>query len=181
MLESKIVLSTLLRRFKFEVSANTKPPVIATQLVLKSMNGINLIVSRRWTVFLNSNQILNISSDHIALVIFAFKFVFAGLSLPFTHWFVLRAQLTQFAHLKLINFRSSTFILVPVIYQLNRPCICFQQAHGCVALLTRSLDLCVLLVKLCFAFLFSSHRLNIWKCVEYWYHCATARRLSDSK
>ncbi|XP_046450414.1 cytochrome P450 4C1-like isoform X3 [Daphnia pulex] len=47
MLESKIVLSTLLRRFKFEVSANTKPPVIATQLVLKSMNGINLFVSRR--------------------------------------------------------------------------------------------------------------------------------------
>jgi hypothetical protein len=47
MLESKIVLSTLLRRFKFDVSPNTKPPVIAPQLVLKSMNGINLIVSRR--------------------------------------------------------------------------------------------------------------------------------------
>ena len=51
MLESKIVLSTLLRRFKFEVSANTKPPIVATQLVLKSMNGINLVVSRRWIGF----------------------------------------------------------------------------------------------------------------------------------
>ena len=48
-LERKIVLSTLLRRFKFEVSVNTKPPIVANQLVLKSMNGINLIVSRRWT------------------------------------------------------------------------------------------------------------------------------------
>jgi hypothetical protein len=48
MLESKIVLSTLLRRFKFEALSNTKPPIIANQLVLKSMNGINLVVSRRW-------------------------------------------------------------------------------------------------------------------------------------
>ncbi len=48
MLESKIVLSTLLRRFKFEALSNTKPPIIAYQLVLKSMNGINLVVSRRW-------------------------------------------------------------------------------------------------------------------------------------
>jgi cytochrome P450 len=47
MLESKIVLSTLLRRFKFEVSSNTKPPIVANQLVLKSMNGINLVVCRR--------------------------------------------------------------------------------------------------------------------------------------
>ncbi|EFX88388.1 hypothetical protein DAPPUDRAFT_311386 [Daphnia pulex] len=47
MLESKIVLSTLLRRFKFETLSNTKPPIIANQLVLKSMNGINLVVSRR--------------------------------------------------------------------------------------------------------------------------------------
>jgi hypothetical protein len=47
MLESKIVLSTLLRRFKFEALSNTKPPIIANQLVLKSMNGINLVVSRR--------------------------------------------------------------------------------------------------------------------------------------
>ncbi|XP_046642004.1 cytochrome P450 4C1-like [Daphnia pulicaria] len=47
MLETKVVLSTLLRRFKFEVSANTKPPIRSTQLILKSMNGINLVVSRR--------------------------------------------------------------------------------------------------------------------------------------
>ena len=47
MLESKIMLSTLLRRFKFDVSANTKPPIVANQLVLKSMNGINLVVTRR--------------------------------------------------------------------------------------------------------------------------------------
>jgi cytochrome P450 family 4 len=47
MLESKIVLSTLLRRFKFEVSANIKPPILVDQLILKSMNGINLVVSRR--------------------------------------------------------------------------------------------------------------------------------------
>jgi hypothetical protein len=47
MLETKVVLSTLLRRFKFEVSANTKPPISSTQLILKSMTGINLVVSRR--------------------------------------------------------------------------------------------------------------------------------------
>jgi hypothetical protein len=47
MLETKVVLSTLLRRFKFEVSANTKPPIRSTQLILKSMTGINLVVSRR--------------------------------------------------------------------------------------------------------------------------------------
>jgi hypothetical protein len=48
MLETKVVLSTLLRRFKFEVSANTKPPIRSTQLILnKSMNAINLVLSRR--------------------------------------------------------------------------------------------------------------------------------------
>ena len=46
-LESKIVLSTLLRRFKFELSLLAKSPVIATQLILKSLTGINLVVSRR--------------------------------------------------------------------------------------------------------------------------------------
>ncbi|KAI9563270.1 hypothetical protein GHT06_010728 [Daphnia sinensis] len=47
LLESKTVLSTLLRRFKFEIAHNAKPPVLSNQLTLKSVNGINLLVSRR--------------------------------------------------------------------------------------------------------------------------------------
>ena len=47
MLESKIVLTTLLRHFKFEISSSAKPPVISTQLTLKSLTGINLLVSQR--------------------------------------------------------------------------------------------------------------------------------------
>ncbi|KAI9563274.1 hypothetical protein GHT06_010732 [Daphnia sinensis] len=46
MLEAKIVLSTLLRRFKFEVCM-AKLPIVSTQLVLKSLNGINLVVCLR--------------------------------------------------------------------------------------------------------------------------------------
>ncbi|KAI9563272.1 hypothetical protein GHT06_010730 [Daphnia sinensis] len=47
LLESKTVLSTLLRRFKFEIAPNAKPPVLSDQLILKSLSGINLLVSRR--------------------------------------------------------------------------------------------------------------------------------------
>ncbi|XP_057367282.1 cytochrome P450 4C1-like [Daphnia carinata] len=47
LLESKTVLSTLLRRFKFEIAPSAKPPILSNQLTLKSMNGINLLVSRR--------------------------------------------------------------------------------------------------------------------------------------
>uniref|UniRef100_A0A0P4YCM9 Cytochrome p450 n=1 Tax=Daphnia magna TaxID=35525 RepID=A0A0P4YCM9_9CRUS len=46
MLEGKVVLSTLLRRFKFEV-CTAKPPIPSTQLIFKSLNGINLVVSLR--------------------------------------------------------------------------------------------------------------------------------------
>ncbi|XP_032789185.2 cytochrome P450 4C1 [Daphnia magna] len=47
LLESKTVLSTLLRRFKFEIAPDAKPPILSNQLTLKSVNGINLLVSRR--------------------------------------------------------------------------------------------------------------------------------------
>ncbi|XP_057367283.1 cytochrome P450 4C1-like [Daphnia carinata] len=47
LLESKTVLSTLLRRFKFEIAPNAKQPILSDNLILKSMNGINLLVSRR--------------------------------------------------------------------------------------------------------------------------------------
>ncbi|KAI9563271.1 hypothetical protein GHT06_010729 [Daphnia sinensis] len=46
MLEGKVVLSTLLRHFKFEISSS-KPPIPSYQVTLKSLNGIHLIVSRR--------------------------------------------------------------------------------------------------------------------------------------
>ena len=47
MLEAKVVLSTLLRRFKFELSTNARRPIPSSQIILKSITGVNLIISMR--------------------------------------------------------------------------------------------------------------------------------------
>ena len=47
MLELKIVLSTLLRRFVFEIRPGSKEPRPSFQLVLKPIDGIRLVVSLR--------------------------------------------------------------------------------------------------------------------------------------
>jgi cytochrome P450 family 4 len=47
LLESKVVLSSLLRRYKFELSSYAKPPIPSYHVVLKSLTGINLVVSER--------------------------------------------------------------------------------------------------------------------------------------
>ena len=47
MLETKILLSSLLRRFKFEISPGCKVPIPSAQLILKSLTGINLVISHR--------------------------------------------------------------------------------------------------------------------------------------
>ena len=44
MLEIKIVLSTLIRRFKFEVSPDAAPLIPSCQITLKSLTGTNLVV-----------------------------------------------------------------------------------------------------------------------------------------
>ena len=48
MAEEKVVLSTLLRHFKFALSPLAEKPKPSTEITLKSMNGIHLLVSRRW-------------------------------------------------------------------------------------------------------------------------------------
>ena len=47
MAEEKVVLSALLRKFKFELSPTAPVPKPSAELTLKSINGIHLIVSRR--------------------------------------------------------------------------------------------------------------------------------------
>ncbi|XP_046636787.1 cytochrome P450 4C1-like isoform X1 [Daphnia pulicaria] len=47
LLESKVVLSSLLRRYKFELSPYAKPPIPSYHVILKSLTGINLVVSQR--------------------------------------------------------------------------------------------------------------------------------------
>ena len=47
MAEEKVVLSSLLRRFKFELSPTAPKPKPAIELTLKSTVGTHLIVSRR--------------------------------------------------------------------------------------------------------------------------------------
>jgi hypothetical protein len=47
MLEIKIVLSTLIRRFKFEVSPDAAPLIPSCQITLKSLTGTNLVVYQR--------------------------------------------------------------------------------------------------------------------------------------
>jgi hypothetical protein len=48
LLESKVVLSSLLRRYKFELSSYAKTTIPSYHVVLKSLTGINLVVSQRW-------------------------------------------------------------------------------------------------------------------------------------
>ena len=47
LIEEKIVISTLLRRFKFSLSPSISNPIPSYQLVLKPLNGMNLIVTQR--------------------------------------------------------------------------------------------------------------------------------------
>jgi hypothetical protein len=47
LLELKIILSSLIRRFKFEFSSDAELLIPSHQITLKSLTGINLIVSRR--------------------------------------------------------------------------------------------------------------------------------------
>ena len=47
MAEEKVVLSSLLRRFKFELSPTAPLPRPSVELTLKSSTGIHLLVSRR--------------------------------------------------------------------------------------------------------------------------------------
>lgn len=47
LMEEKVVASLLLRRFKFSVPSKSEKPIPSNQIVLKSVNGINLIVSPR--------------------------------------------------------------------------------------------------------------------------------------
>lgn len=51
MMEIKIIVSTLLRRFKFELSPLSAKPVPSMQSVLKPIDGqINLLISARWKI-----------------------------------------------------------------------------------------------------------------------------------
>jgi cytochrome P450 family 4 len=47
MAEEKVVLSSLLRRFKFELSPTAPMPRPSMELTLKSATGVHLLVSRR--------------------------------------------------------------------------------------------------------------------------------------
>ena len=59
MAEEKVVLSSLLRRFKFELSPTAPNPSPSMELTLKSATGISLYVSRLWLPY---KRKMNISS-----------------------------------------------------------------------------------------------------------------------
>ncbi len=49
MLEIKIVLANLLRRFRFSVSDPSKPMIIpSSEVVLKPKHGVHLVLSKRF-------------------------------------------------------------------------------------------------------------------------------------